>query len=103
MNDVSTDRELRRGGCSSKNGISVPILTLITSDEPYNDKQPVTRSPLVPGTMRKSVGRSQALVTHIQCPPLVATVAPLVIEKPRPTAISTSRSMMKGILVGSQK
>ncbi|KAH9001058.1 hypothetical protein EDB92DRAFT_1824470 [Lactarius akahatsu] len=71
VNDVSTDRELRRarqGVCSCKNGISGR-----SYHEPYNDKQPVTRSPLVPGTMWKSVGRSQALVTQTQCPPLVAS------------------------------
>ncbi|KAH9035298.1 hypothetical protein EDB84DRAFT_1485775 [Lactarius hengduanensis] len=76
-----------------------------TYHDPYDDQQPVTRSPIVPSPMRKRAGKDQAFITQSQRPPLVATTAPPVITDSRaalPTVISTSQPVMTGVLVGSR-
>ncbi|KAH9062653.1 hypothetical protein EDB87DRAFT_1681770 [Lactarius vividus] len=76
-----------------------------TYHDPYDDQQPVTRSPIVPNPMRKRAGKDQASITQTQRPPLVATTSPLVITESQatlPTVTSTSQPVMTGVLVGSR-
>ncbi|KAH9077128.1 hypothetical protein EDB83DRAFT_2348347 [Lactarius deliciosus] len=76
-----------------------------TYHDPYDDQQPVTRSPIVPSPMPKRAGKDQASITQTQRPPLVATTAPPVITDSRatlPTVISASQPVMTGVLVGSR-
>jgi hypothetical protein len=74
-----------------------------TYNDPYDDQQPATSSPIIPIPARKRAGKDQA--TQSQRPPLVATVAPPVIADSRAalaTAISASQPTTTGLLVRSQ-
>lgn len=73
-----------------------------TYHDPYDDQQPVTRSPIVPSPMPKRAGKDQAFITQTQRPPLVATTAPVITDSRAATVISTSQPVMTGVLVGSQ-